>query len=134
MFLETKEVLRASKESIQVSMKFFLQFGSCMYIIAATRAEGGLVSYWTTTDKLEFTDRSEVQRRFGSEEIAIFQQRMIIAPPLGTTRVKKDWAIKSNFTPSISNIKLEFLLCIPLQKTFIKLTSIDINWLLDPCY
>ena len=34
--------------------------------------------YWTTTDKLEFTDWSEVQRRFGSGEIAIFRHRMII--------------------------------------------------------
>ena len=28
-------------------------------------------------DKLKFTDWSEVQRRFGSGEIAIFQQRMM---------------------------------------------------------
>ena len=65
MFLETKEVSRAFKESIKcvsrkfqyqvskvfqecfknVSMKFFLQFCSRMYLIAATRAEGGLVFY-----------------------------------------------------------------------------------------
>ena len=30
--------------------------------------------YWTTTDRLEFTDWSEVQQRFGSGEIAIFRQ------------------------------------------------------------
>ena len=38
---------------------------------------------WTTTDKLEFTDcsESEVQRRFGSVEIAIFRHRMMIAAP-----------------------------------------------------
>ena len=28
--------------------------------------------YWTTMDKLEFTDWSEVQRGFGSGEIAVF--------------------------------------------------------------
>ena len=33
---------------------------------------------WTATDKPEFTDWSEVQQRFGSGEIAIFRQRMII--------------------------------------------------------
>ena len=31
-------------------------------------------------DKLEFTDWFEVQLRFGSGEIAIFRQRMIIRP------------------------------------------------------
>ena len=30
--------------------------------------------YWITTDKLEFTDWSEVEQRFGSGEIAIFGQ------------------------------------------------------------
>ena len=39
--------------------------------------------YWTTTDKLKFTDWSEVQRMFGSEEIAIFRQWMIITPSPG---------------------------------------------------
>ena len=40
-------------------------------------------------DKLEFTDWSEVQRRFGSVEIVIFQQRMMITPtPPGIIRVK----------------------------------------------
>ena len=34
--------------------------------------------YWTTMDKLEFIDWSEVQRRFGFGEIAIFQQRMMV--------------------------------------------------------
>jgi len=39
-------------------------------------------------DKLEFTDWSEVQRRLGSGEIAIFRQRMIIVPLPGIIRVK----------------------------------------------
>ena len=33
-------------------------------------------------DKLEFADWSEVQRRIGCREIAIFRQRMMIKPPL----------------------------------------------------
>ena len=37
-----------------------------------------LVFSWTATDKLEFTDWSDVQWRFGSGEIAIFRKRMII--------------------------------------------------------
>ena len=36
--------------------------------------------YWTTTDKLEFTDWSEVQRRFSSGEIAIFRQGGLKGP------------------------------------------------------
>ena len=32
-------------------------------------------------DKLKFTDWSEIQWMFGFGEIAIFQQRMMIAPP-----------------------------------------------------
>ena len=40
--------------------------------------------------KLEFTDWSEVQWRFGSGEIAIFRKRMIINPsPPVIIRVKK---------------------------------------------
>ena len=38
-------------------------------------------SYWTTTDKLEFIDRSEVYRVLCSTDIAIFWQRIMIAPP-----------------------------------------------------
>ena len=34
--------------------------------------------YWTTTDKLEFTDWSEVNQMFGCGWIAIFRQRMMI--------------------------------------------------------
>ena len=30
------------------------------------------IFYWITTDKLEFTDQSEVKQRFSSGEIAIF--------------------------------------------------------------
>ena len=37
--------------------------------------------YWTTMDKLEFTDWSEVQRWFGSGEIMIFRQGRQFAPP-----------------------------------------------------
>ena len=36
--------------------------------------------YWTTTDKLKFTEWSEVQQKFGSGETAIFRQRMMITP------------------------------------------------------
>ena len=59
-----------------------------------------LVFNWTTMDKLEFTDGSEVQRRFGSGEVAIFRQRMIIAPPLGITRVKGIWlmSVRARFS------------------------------------
>ena len=49
----------------------------------------GFFFYWITTDKPELTDWSEVQRRLGSREIAIFRQRMIIMPPPGIIRVKK---------------------------------------------
>ena len=52
--------------------------------------------YWTTTGKLEFTDWSEVQRRLGSKEIAIFRQRMIIAsPPPGQLGLKMKIVLNS---------------------------------------
>ena len=43
-------------------------------------------------DKIEFTDWSQVHRMFSSGEIAIFQHRMVIAPPsryLGSRNLKK---------------------------------------------
>ena len=45
--------------------------------------------YWTTMDKFEFTDWSEVQWMLGSGEIVIFRQRIIITPYPGKTRVKR---------------------------------------------
>ena len=45
------------------------------------RTDRALFLYWTTTDKLEFTDWSQVKRMFGCGKIQIFQQRMIIASP-----------------------------------------------------
>ena len=44
--------------------------------------------YWTTTEKLEFTDLSEVQQRFGSEEI---RQGGPKRPPTIPERVKSDF-------------------------------------------
>ena len=46
--------------------------------------------YWTTTDKLEFTDWSQVNRMFSCGEIVIFWHRMMFVPTPAPalTRVK----------------------------------------------
>ena len=51
------------------------------------KIERSVFFYWTTTDKLEFTDWSEVHRRLGSGEIAIFRLRGLKTPPTMTKRV-----------------------------------------------
>ena len=42
-------------------------------------------TYWTTKDKLKFTDWTQVNRMFGSGEIAVFPTGDNNPPPLLTT-------------------------------------------------
>ena len=53
--------------------------------------------YWTTTDKLEFADWSEVQRKIGSGEIAIFRQGGPFGPPPCLIRVKLVCTIRMQY-------------------------------------
>ena len=62
--------------SVEKSQFRYLEKGVLKLLWATTikprKIERSVFFYWTTTDKLEFTDWGEVQRRFGSGEIAIF--------------------------------------------------------------
>ena len=51
--------------------------------------EHSIFFYWTTTDKLEFTDWSWVKRIFRCGENAILRWRRMIAPPLAAIRVNE---------------------------------------------
>ena len=62
----------------------------------------GFFSYWTTMDKLEFTDWSQVNRMNGCGEKAIFRWRKMFVPPPPLSRVKVslklDWQNIPQFT------------------------------------
>ena len=69
-------------EDRQKSQFCYLEKGVLELRQAATKKiERFVFFYWTTTDKLGFTDLSEVQKRFGTGEIVISRQRMMITPP-----------------------------------------------------
>ena len=69
------------------------------------------IFYWTTTDKLKFTDWSEVQRMFGSE---IFQHRMMIAPPPKVIRVN---CLERKYSMTIFH-NFSFFLCSGIHEGF----------------
>ena len=57
-------------------------------MIKPRQMEHSVFFYWTTTNKLKFTDWSQVNQMLSCGEIAIFRQRMMFAPPPALTRVK----------------------------------------------